>query len=189
MSVQAPDGRTGSAQETIRVNDILIVALGDSLATGEGNPEMPARWESPGFWGSSWALGGRRDPSVAAVWADGGPDGERDRVTRAGCFLQPVCCTREPIAPRAGPAQFAMRLEAQDCHTSVTFVCLAATGGRAEELFVSDKSGCNRALGPGPPLPAQLDELRALSVRGRLTCWSSRSGSTTRAASSSSAIS
>ncbi len=45
VTVRLADGRTGSARETIRVKDILIIALGDSLATGEGNPEEPASWE------------------------------------------------------------------------------------------------------------------------------------------------
>ena len=44
VTVLLADGRTGSARETIRVKDILIVALGDSLASGEGNPEKPACW-------------------------------------------------------------------------------------------------------------------------------------------------
>jgi hypothetical protein len=44
VSVHLADGRVGSARKTIRVKDILIIALGDSLATGEGNPEEPARW-------------------------------------------------------------------------------------------------------------------------------------------------
>lgn len=48
VTVKLADGRIGSARETIRVRDILIVALGDSLATGEGNPERPARWEANG---------------------------------------------------------------------------------------------------------------------------------------------
>jgi hypothetical protein len=58
-----------------------------------------------------------------------------------------------------------MRLEADDPHTSVTFVCLAATGARVDDLFAPDRSGQNRALGPGPVLPAQLDELRAVAGR------------------------
>ncbi len=45
VTVRLGDGRSGSAQEMIRVKDILVVALGDSLATGEGNPEEPARWD------------------------------------------------------------------------------------------------------------------------------------------------
>ena len=35
VTIELKDGRTGSARETIRVHDILIVALGDSLAFGE----------------------------------------------------------------------------------------------------------------------------------------------------------
>ena len=41
VEVELPDGRTAEAHEKICVKDILIVALGDSLATGEGNPEEP----------------------------------------------------------------------------------------------------------------------------------------------------
>jgi hypothetical protein len=55
-----------------------------------------------------------------------------------------------------------MRLEAEDPHTSVTFICLAATGARTDDLFRPDLSDQNRALGPGPTLPAQLDELHAI---------------------------
>jgi hypothetical protein len=56
-----------------------------------------------------------------------------------------------------------MRLEAEDPHTSVTFVCLAASGTRIEDFFITDRSDRNHALGPGPPLPAQLDELHAIA--------------------------
>jgi hypothetical protein len=56
-----------------------------------------------------------------------------------------------------------MRLEAEDPHTSVTFVCLAATGARTENLFRPYRPDQNRALGAGPALPAQLDELHAIA--------------------------
>jgi hypothetical protein len=45
VAIRLADGRSGSARETILVKDFLIVALGDSMATGEGNPEEPARWD------------------------------------------------------------------------------------------------------------------------------------------------
>jgi hypothetical protein len=228
--VRLGDGRSGSARETIRVKDVLVVALGDSLATGEGNPEQPARWdEAPvdargwfrgvrwvpvGFvgigllglfprcggrgigghrarvraggsirrtWirvvvlavcaglafqsyvGFGWALLGRCEPPRPALWADGGPGGDRPRVTPAGVLpAASVLHTRAHRSTRSAPAQFAMRLEAEDPHTSVTFVCVAGTGARTIDLFVPDRSGQNRALGPGPVLPAQFDELRAI---------------------------
>jgi lysophospholipase L1-like esterase len=164
VTVQLPDGRTGSALEAIRVRDFLIVALGDSLATGEGNPEEPADWTVAGAPAAGWMLRGRLDPPTPAQWANGGPDGDQPRVTPAG-ILPPsdVLHARAHRSTRSGPAQFAMRLEAADPHTSVTFVCLAATGTSTVDLFETDRSNHNKALGPGPPLPAQLDELHAIA--------------------------
>jgi lysophospholipase L1-like esterase len=160
VTVRHPDGRTGSARETIRVNDLLIVALGDSLATGEGNPEEPAPWDRAG---AIPVLRGRLDPTTPARWADGGPDGDQPRVTAAG-GLPPanVLHARAHRSTRSAPARLAMRLEAEDPHTSVTFLCVAATGARTDDLFRVDRSDQNKALGPGPPLPAQLDELHAI---------------------------
>ena len=84
VTVRLADGRTGSARETIRVKDILIVVLGDSLATGEGNPEEPACWKGAETSAGGWVLRGRLDPPTPARWADGGPDGDQPRVTPAG---------------------------------------------------------------------------------------------------------
>jgi hypothetical protein len=215
VTVQRGDGWGESARETIRVKDILIVALGDSMACGEGNPETPARWEPErncaglpraaapciGFgllgvitvyasrrssrrravwarWailgllvgalfdslvGFDWAFLGRREPPTPALWANGGPGGDRPRVTPAG-VLPPasVLHIRAHRSTHSAPAQFAMQLEAADPHTSITFVCLAGTGARTVDLCVPGWSGQNRTQGPGPVLPAQFDELRAI---------------------------
>jgi lysophospholipase L1-like esterase len=164
VTIRLGDGRTARASEMIRVRDVLVVAMGDSLATGEGNPEEPARWDGIKSSERGSVLRGRVDPSTPAVWADGGPDGSQSRTTPTGT-LPPanVLHSRAHRSTRSGPAQFAMRLEAEDPHTSVTFVCLAATGARTDDLFQSDGSDHNKALGPGPPLPAQLDELHAIA--------------------------
>ena len=169
VSVRLGDGRAAAAQAMIRVKDILVVALGDSLATGEGNPEVPARWDAIKSSERGSLLRGRLDPSTPAVWADGGPDGNQSRTTPSGS-LPPANLLhgRSHRSTRSGPAQFAMRLEASDPHTSVTFVCLAATGARTDDLFRSDRSNDNKALGPGPPLPAQLDELHAIAGSRRV---------------------
>jgi hypothetical protein len=169
VNITLPDGRTGSARDTIRVKDLFIVALGDSLATGEGNPEEPARWGAEGTIAGINALRGRLDPPTPARWADGGPDGDRPRATRSG-ILPPTNAlhARAHRSTVSGPAQLAIRLEAEDPHTSVTFVCLAATGTRIADLFATDRSGRNKALGPGPELPPQLDELHAIAGSRRV---------------------
>jgi hypothetical protein len=164
VNISLPDGRTGSARDSIRVKDLFIVALGDSLATGEGNPEEPAQWGAEGTIAGVNALRGRLDPPAPARWADGGPGGDRPRTSRSG-VLPPTNAlhVRAHRSTGSGPAQFAMRLEAEDFHTSVTFVCVAATGTRVADLFATDRSGRNEALGPGPELPPQLDELHAIA--------------------------
>ena len=164
VTVQLADGRTGSVRETIRVKDILIVALGDSLLSGEGNPEEPACWERAAISAGGSVLRGRLDPPKPARWADAGPDGDQTRVFPAG--ILPPANVLHSVAhrsTRSALAQVAMRLEAEDPHTSVTFVCLAATGARIDDLFSSLLSARNKARGPGPALPAQLDELHAIA--------------------------
>lgn len=161
--VRLPDGRTGSAREVIRVKDLLIVAMGDSLVSGEGSPEAPAEWSNSG---SIPVLRGRLDPPVPARWADGGIDGDSPRTTCLG-ILPPTNALHAVAhrSTRSGAAQLAMRIEAEDPHTSVTFVCLGASGTRIADLFATDRSGKNQALGPGPDLPPQLDELHAIVGR------------------------
>jgi hypothetical protein len=164
VTVHLADGRVGSARETVRVKDILIVVLGDSLAAGEGNAEVCACWKGAEKSARTWKHLGRLDPPTPARWAKGGPGGDQPRATFAG--ILPPADVSHATAHRStlsGPAQFAMRLEAEDPHTSVTFICLAATGASIDELFNSERSVCNKARGPGPALPAQIDELHAIA--------------------------
>jgi lysophospholipase L1-like esterase len=92
------------AQGTIEVDDILIVSIGDSYASGEGNPVRPGFYvlRSP-RWASSPV------PAVSARNANA------HRSTLAG------------------PALFALALERGDPHTSVTFVSAANSGATIPE--------------------------------------------------------
>jgi hypothetical protein len=110
------------------------------------------------------ALRGRFDPIAPAEWADGGPGGDRLRVTPSGALpAVSLLHARAHRSIRSVAARFAIRTEAADPDSSVTFVCLAATGAKTDDLFRSGRSDQNRALGPGPPLPAQLEELHAIA--------------------------
>src|SRR5262249_50279916 len=55
-AIRLADGRSGAGRELIRVKDLLVVLPGDSLATGEGNPEKPACWEGAGLLGLGLGL-------------------------------------------------------------------------------------------------------------------------------------
>lgn len=103
LLVRIPWGTlTSRAIEDVSVDDILVVAIGDSYASGEGNPER------------------RRDVGRPALWADGGsPDAE----------LANAAAHRSTVA---WPARVALAMERADRHTSVTFVSVAATGARID---------------------------------------------------------
>ncbi len=86
----------------LRVDDLLIVAIGDSYSAGEGNPERPLDGDSE-----------------AAAWADGVGDASVE-ATHAAARRSTV----------AWPARVALALERADTNSSVTFVSVAASGAR-----------------------------------------------------------
>ena len=54
LSVTTPDGQTVTAEVSMTLKDLFVVSIGDSFASGEGNPDIPrhklkgARWiDSP----------------------------------------------------------------------------------------------------------------------------------------------
>ena len=88
-----------SPVETIEVEDILIIAIGDSFASGEGNPERP-EYDKKGL---KWA------------------DGQVEYITKdhEAAHRSTLCWS----------AQAALQLENASNKTSVTYINLAETGG------------------------------------------------------------
>ena len=100
LVVRVPFGSFGvAARRTIQIEDILVVAIGDSYASGEGNPELH-RGQTAGepFWG---------DGSGSSA-----TDADHAQARRSSV---------------AWPSQVAMDLERSDPRTSVTFVSVAAS--------------------------------------------------------------
>jgi len=50
LTVTAPDGAVTLAEEPVTVKDILIVSIGDSVASGQGNPDIPRKGSAPAKW-------------------------------------------------------------------------------------------------------------------------------------------
>lgn len=82
------------------VDDLVVVALGDSYAGGEGNPVVPLDGGDPALWADA------SDPEVEALHA---------------------LAHRSSVG---WPSQVAGALEIGDRHTSVTFIDLAASSAR-----------------------------------------------------------
>ncbi len=160
LSVALPEGEYKVTLETERigsrvrsegrlvVDDILMVVLGDSYASGEGNPEE--RLMTPGLFVDG----------VSGLWADdgtGGTTGVADEHRRAH---------RSTLA---GSAQAALDLERTEPHTSVTFVFLAGSGASIAPGILTPHGGVPYEAPDGsvPDLPAQLDRLaEILGCRG-----------------------
>ncbi|WP_406698429.1 SGNH/GDSL hydrolase family protein [Singulisphaera sp. Ch08] len=92
------------ASQDITINNVLIVAIGDSYASGEGNPVVDGRYflRSP-----KWAYS--PDPAMNLQNAQG------HRSTLAA------------------PAQFALKLQKNNPHEAVTFVSVANSGATIDE--------------------------------------------------------
>lgn len=89
----------------IRPDDILIVALGDSYASGEGNPDKPSINSMDGV-----------------LWADG---------IHAGGMMDHLIAHRSTTN---WSSLAALQLERGDPHTSVTYVNLASGGAQTKHL-------------------------------------------------------
>jgi len=116
-------GPVASITRDVTVKDLLIVSIGNSLASGQGNPDRPriavacysesdcaAKLRERGA--SQWQLAGKMCVSQA-------------HVCIAPAQWQDERCNR---SFRSGPALAAWSIERLDPHTSVTFLHLACSG-------------------------------------------------------------
>ena len=95
--------------QIVTIRDILIVSMGDSLASGEGNPDVPGRYD----YSIDRYLNVTTKTVRTAQW--------KDRR-----------CHRSATS---GPARAAEALEASSPHTSVTFVSVACSGAEIANLI------------------------------------------------------
>ena len=136
LSVIDIRGNAGFCRGKIKVRDILIVSLGDSYSSGEGNPHRHAGFLS--------------DP----IWAPGGNVIESEKNYRAARSIY------------SAPAQAAWMLEREDPHTSVTFISLAWTGAQIRHMISETRSFVIAGEYPRRfetvTVPSQVDELLQL---------------------------
>ncbi len=151
-----PAGRTAPFVQTVTIKDWLIVSIGDSYTSGEGNPDVQQRVRTTRVEGMNGVL--RGEVLSPARWED-------ERCHRSA---------------NAAPAQAALSLEMADPHTSVTFISLACSGATIA-VDTYDQNDTTKPQGSGilgayrgavPPtgvgytpaerLPAQLQALRNL---------------------------
>jgi lysophospholipase L1-like esterase len=125
-------GQARAIEDEIAVRDLLIVSIGDSFASGEGNPDIPGE---------------------PAQWADdGGGDSSPQGIAHDLAHRSSL----------AGPVQAALAIERANPKTSVTFVFLAASGASIEEGMLGPPDEAVRGTGESGALQPQLEQLAEL---------------------------
>ena len=115
LTVGTRRGQRNSVTKDVVVKDLLIVSMGDSYASGEGNPDVPQVMQKiPGL-----PVGTLYDaPKAGPVWTD-------------------IWCHRSKYA---GHAQAALELERAAPRSSVTFVSVACSGASVREGLLAQQT-------------------------------------------------
>ena len=150
LGVKVEIGGREVLQADVKVRDVLIVAVGDSFGSGEGNPDVPVRFsrDRTADYGKS---GGNDDltgyPARVGDWRQIG-----DPVfIKENARWQDQACHRSLYSHQM---RAALQLAIEDPHRSVTFVGLACSGAEVTfGLFLRYKG--NEWV-PNPPLLSQV---------------------------------
>ena len=134
-----------------KVRDILVVALGDSFASGEGNPDTPVRFsrERTADYGKA-GEGGEDLTGYPARVGDWKQIGDKAFIAESAHWLDQACHR----SLYSHQLRAALQLAVEDPHLSVTFVGLACSGAEVTfGLFLRYKG--NEWV-PNPPLLSQI---------------------------------
>jgi hypothetical protein len=173
VATNAANAKT-SAATTVNPRDVLIVGMGDSIASGEGNPTEPVVLAHNGFcFRRPWTRGGERHefwlPSRAK--ADVARDCEqpdehldqRDAWDRGAARWMHRPCHRSLYSYQA---RVALALAVENRQISVTLVPLGCTGATILTGMLGQQEARERPKTNGQPapkfVPGQINELQRI---------------------------
>ena len=154
-------GSTLSGEISIKVRDILVVGLGDSLASGEGNPVNPVVLDSEGFCfrrildGEEFYLPGRADAMVnkSCLTTENDANNRESWDKRAaGWLFSP--CHRSLYSYQT---RTALALALENPKISVTLIPLGCTGATIREGLLKSKPSRERPVKDGKVTPADVE--------------------------------
>ena len=179
VGITRPDGSVDNATLEIAVRDLLIAGLGDSVAAGEGNPDVAVALSDEGFCFRRFLgsgsdeyfrpsragfkgvracdnLPGPGDVTVAAEWA------------RHGARWMSAACHRSLYSYQL---RAALALAIENPHVAVTFLPLACTGATIEAGMLGSQRARECPLTGSCPgsvagQVAQLQDLLTKAKRG-----------------------
>ena len=165
VSVTRFDG-TPVARTEIAVRDVLVVGLGDSFASGEGNPDQPVRlWPSHpmGYDGQTYEHPMRRTSEI--LYGSTLQTNEGIKLFRnARAHWISRDCHRSQYSYQF---RTALQLALEDPHRAVTLVHLACTGAEATEGIFGEKPAREAGSDKNKTVEPQLDQLLDLVCENR----------------------
>ncbi|MBV8755499.1 MAG: hypothetical protein JO328_21805 [Hyphomicrobiales bacterium] len=174
VDIARSDGASDRAATDILVHDLLIAGLGDSIASGDGNPDRAIALTDDGFCFRRFLGGARSEyfrPGRAGYRGskacDGSFDASRDWGQHGARWLN-AACHRSLYGYQM---RTALALAIENAHDAVTFVPLACTGATIESGLLDRQRARESACGPGgrcpTNVPAQLAQLHDILAQAR----------------------
>ena len=178
VDIARSDGASDRAATDIAVRDRLIAGLGDSIGSGDGNPDRAIALTDDGFCFRRFLAGAGREyfrPGRAgyrgAKACDSAGEAQRADWGQHGARWLNAACHRSLYGYQM---RTALALAIENAHDAVTFVPLACTGATIESGLLDRQRAREAACGPGrrcpanvPPQLAQLRDTLALARRQR----------------------
>jgi hypothetical protein len=177
VDITPPGGTPSRATGEIEVRDLLIAGLGDSIASGEGDPDRPVALADDGFCFRNFISTGRPEyfrPGRVGFNGDKACDGARDAGTnmsewsRLSARWLSAACHRSLYSYQL---RAALGLAIENPHIAVTFLPLACTGAtidvglfgsqRARELNCGGNTSCPASMS------GQISQLRDILTRAQ----------------------
>ena len=141
------------ASEIIKVRDLLIVGMGDSIASGEGNPDMPVRFsrERSASYGKKTETDNFTGyPARIGAWKE---IGDKAFIEENPRWLDQACHR----SLYSHQLRAAMQLGIEDPHRAVTFVGVACSG--AEVTYGLFLRYTGNEWVPNPPDMSQISAI------------------------------
>lgn len=149
-TVEVQVGGVIVAKETVRVSDLLIVGMGDSFGSGEGNPDIPVRFSrerSITYGDAKKATDLVGFPARVGDWRE---IGDESFINSNPRWLDQACHR----SLYSHQLRAALQLAVEDPHRAVTFVSYACSGAEITQgLFLRYKG---HEWVPNPPDVSQI---------------------------------
>jgi len=178
VDLAVPGETVRRATAEILVRDLLIAGLGDSIASGDGNPDRPVALSDEGFCFRRFVLAGSAQyfrPSRAGFPGDKACDGDPGAASdlpgwaRLSARWMNAACHRSLYGYQL---RAALALAIESPHVAVTFLPLACTGATVADGLINGQR--SRELDCAPDgtrcpatAPAQMTQLRAIMARAQ----------------------